>query len=110
MFDVTKFFAVTVDMGPLVILAVLGLVTFLGKLGVTGKAQLVSAMGLGLLFGGGFLIALMGLPATLSGWFAVILCGVTLGLISSGVYETGKGLLAKILARSLGLGETTEKG
>lgn len=109
-FDISQLFPVTADLGPFVVLIVLGLVTLIGKMGVTGRAQLACSMGLGLLIGGAFVIAVMGMPGDFGGWFAVILAGLTLGLIASGVYETGKGLTEKIVERTLGLTKPDSRG
>lgn len=72
---------------PLV-LVVLGLVSWLGKLGVKGKAQLASSMGIGTLLGILYQVSL-GMPAGFSGWFAAVIYGLALGLVGSGIYETG---------------------
>ena len=101
--DISEFFKISAATAPFVILAVLGLVTWFGKLGVTGKWQLVTAMVLGLIFGGGLLVAIMGLPIAFSGWFAIILYGTLLGLFASGIYDTGKKITGQAIERALGM-------
>jgi hypothetical protein len=94
----------------LVVLIVLGLVTFLGKLGVSGKWQLISGMLIGLVFGGAFMTAALGLPSTFAGWFSTICYGLMMGLVASGVYETGKEVVTKIATRVLGLEDPLGRG
>jgi hypothetical protein len=75
---------------PFVTLAVLGMGTLYGKMGLAGKAQLAAAFLTGLLVGGGFQIASVGLPVDFSGWFYVALSAILMGLMPSGVYEAVK--------------------
>ena len=75
---------------PFVTLAVLGLGTFYGKLGLTGRAQLLAAFLTGLVSGGAFQIAAVGMPADFTGWFYVALSAILMGLMPSGVYEALK--------------------
>ena len=75
---------------PFVTLAVLGLGTFYGKLGLAGRIQLAAAFVTGLLIGGGFQIASVGLPVDFTGWFYVTLSAILMGLMPSGVYEAVK--------------------
>ncbi len=79
----------------LVLPIVLGLVTWYGKLGVSGKNQLYSSMATGLLIGG-FVMYVQVSPVTLIQWTAVVLYGLILGLMASGVYDTGKAVALKI--------------
>ena len=104
MFDLTKLFEAIPQNATLVVLVVLGLVTFLGKLGVKGIYQLISSMVLGILFGVGFMIAVLGVPKVFAGWFSLLIYGLMLGLVASGIYETGKELTTKIVARILSAG------
>jgi hypothetical protein len=110
MFDFTKMFQAIPENASIVVLVVLGMVTFLGKLGVKGIAQLVSSMLLGILFGAGFMIAVLGVPTVFAGWFSLLIYGLMLGLVASGIYETGKEITAKVTARILGLSEEKGKG
>jgi Flp pilus assembly pilin Flp len=110
MFDFTVFFEASGKSGPLVVLIVLGLVTYLGKLGVKGRWQLISGMLIGLIFGGAFTIAALGLPSTFSGWFSTVMYGLMLGLVASGIYETGKEVVTKVATRILGYDDPLTKG
>jgi len=104
MFDFTKLFQAIPENATIVVLVVLGLVTFLGKLGVKGIYQLISSMLLGILFGAGFTIAVLGMPKTFAGWFSLLIYGLMLGLVASGIYETVKEITTKILTRALSAG------
>jgi hypothetical protein len=75
---------------PFVTLAVMGLATFYGRLGLSGRAQLAAAFVTGLLTGGAFQIASLGIPTDFTGWFYVALSAVLMGLMPSGVYEAIK--------------------
>lgn len=75
---------------PFVTLAVMGLATLYGKLGLSGRWQLLAAFLTGFLGGGAFHVASVGVPADFSGWFYVALSAVLLGLMPSGVYEAIK--------------------
>lgn len=91
--DFSTFFKAAADNAPWVLFVVLGLVTFYGKVGVSGKAQLFSALGTGLVIGGLFMCASLGFPKDFTGWFEVIIYGLAMGLTAAGVYETGKKLV-----------------
>jgi len=95
MFDFTELFQAIPESAPIVVLVVLGLVTWLGKLGLQGIAQLISSMILGILFGAGFMIAVLGVPTAFAGWFSLLIYGLMLGLVASGIYDTGKKLVIK---------------
>jgi len=75
---------------PFVTLAVFGLATFYGKVGLAGKWQLLAAFLTGLVAGGAFQVASLGVPADFAGWFYVSLTAVLMGLMPSGVYEAVK--------------------
>ena len=79
-------FDVLVNGVPLVAV-VLALVEYLGKLGVSGKAQFVSSLLVGLAFGIGYMISVNGVPVDFAGWFGQGFYGLALGLLASGVYE-----------------------
>lgn len=102
-FDFGKFFAASKENGPMVIAIVLCLVTLLGKFGVSGKAQLGSALGIGLVLGGCFNIAALGVPADFAGWFSTVMYGLMMGLTASLGYDTGKALVTKAVTKSLGI-------
>ena len=98
MFDGSTFFSVSVGGIPL-IFVVLGLVTWLSKMGVSGKWLLVASLLVGLVLGSGYQIS-QAMPWTISeltfgGWFAVMVYGLALGLVASGVYETGVKIAGK---------------
>lgn len=93
--DFSQFFDAAADNAPWVLFVVLGLVTFYGKVGVAGKAQLFSALGTGLVIGSLFMCASLGFPHDFTGWFEVIIYGLAMGLTASGVYEAGKTLITK---------------
>lgn len=80
---------------PLV-LVVIGLVTLIGKLGVTGKAQLATSLVVGMLLGIAYQISLA-MPQDFAGWFGAAIYGLALGLVASGIYEAGKSAVAKAL-------------
>ena len=103
MFDFTKFFEAVEGNAAIVMLIILGLVTVWGKLGLTGKLQLLSSLGTGLVIGSLFMLAALGFPVDFKGWFSVIVYGLGMGLVASGIYETGKELTAKTAAKVLGM-------
>lgn len=110
MFDFSEFFTASVKNAPTVILIVMGLVTLLGKFGVSGKAQLGSAAGIGLVIGGAFNIAALGLPVDYAGWFSTVMYGLMTGLTASLGYEVGKELATKAAAKALGIHDDLSKG
>lgn len=93
--DFTKFFQAVPENALIVIFIVLGLVTLAGKFGLKGPAQLATSMAIGTLFGAGFMIAALGVPGTFAGWFSILVYGLAMGLVASGIYETGKGVINK---------------
>ena len=97
--DFTKFFQAIPENAPIVVLVVLGLVTFFGKLGLKGNGQLIASLSTGTVFGGAFMIAAIGLPTNFGGWFSMVIYGLALGLTASGVYSTGKELITRGLAK-----------
>jgi len=99
MFDLTKFFEASASNAPILVLVVLGLVTLYGKFGLKGKAQLASSLATGVVFGSGFMVAALGFPNTYAGWFSVVIYGLMIGLIATGVYETGKEVITRATTR-----------
>lgn len=73
---------------PLV-LVVLGLVEFIKRFGVEGKALLGVSMGVGLVLGVLYKISLA-LPVTYGEWFIAAIYGIALGLVASGIYDAAK--------------------
>lgn len=94
MFDLKSFLPVALSSAAALLPIVLGIVTYLGNLGVKGKAQLVSSLLSGLILGG-FTLYFQAPPKNGADWFAIILSGLILGLAASGVYDTGKALISK---------------
>ena len=86
-----EYFSALSKNAPFVTLAVLGLGTFYGRLGLAGRAQLAAAFVTGLVAGAAFQIASVGLPTDFTGWFYVGLSAILMGLMPSGVYEAIKG-------------------
>jgi hypothetical protein len=78
-----------------IVLVVLGLVEWVKKLGLEGKAVLVVSMAFGLLFGAGYQFSTNGFPADFSGWFLVVVYGLALGLVASGIYDALKSASTK---------------
>lgn len=72
---------------------VIALVTLLGKLGVSGRWQLASALVVGMLMGVAYQASLADLVLW-TDWFGALVYGLGLGLTATGVYETGKKLSA----------------
>lgn len=68
---------------------VMALVTLWGKLGITGKWQLLSSLVTGAIIGIAYQASIMTL-ATWQDWFGAIVYGLALGLTATGVYETVK--------------------
>ena len=83
--DISQFFNIAVNGIPL-LFVVLGLVEWLKRLGVTGRALLVSSLIIGLLLGGGYQLS-QSIPVDFGGWFAVVIYGLAMGLVASGVYD-----------------------
>lgn len=89
------------------VVAVFVLVWLWGKLGLTGKAQLLSSFATGIVVGVLQQFS-TGLIVGFSGWFQVAIYGIILGGLASGAYETIKGALTKSMLDNLEL-ESTEK-
>jgi hypothetical protein len=96
MFNFADFLKVALPTAVGVLPFVMALVTYWGKLGVQGKAQLVSSMATGLVLGGGVMY-LQTLPHDLTSWASVVIFGLIEGLAASGVYEVGVKATAKAL-------------
>ena len=87
-------FGVYVNGIPL-IFVVLGLITFLGKMGLKGRGKLVGSMVTGVVLGCAYQVASAGVPADFAAGFAMVVYGLALGLVASGIYDTGKELAEK---------------
>ena len=92
MFDVREFLQAAAMNAAILTPLTLAIVTYLGKLGVAGKAQLAASMLVGAALGVSAQIASLGVPQDFAGWFALVLFGLVPGLTASGVYETGSHL------------------
>lgn len=75
--------------GVPLLVVILGVVEFLKKLGVNGKASLAASMILGLALGILYQVSLA-LPADLAGWLGAVIYGLALGLAASGLYDFSK--------------------
>lgn len=95
--DLTSFAKVMVAGVPL-LFVVVGLVEWLKKLGIEGKTLTAASMGIGLLLGGGYMIS-QGFPSGFAAWFAVVVYGLAMGLVASGLYDTAKNILEKIISK-----------
>ena len=74
---------------------ILALVTLYGRFGAEGKLQLGLSVLTGLVLGVAAQIAALGVPVDFAGWFALFIYGLIPGLVASGLYETGKGLVER---------------
>lgn len=104
-YDLSVYIKSAVQGVPL-LFVVMGLVWFWGKLGAVGKAQLFSSMGTGFILGMGYMLAVTRPPigdwwTQYIFWFANAVYGIGLGLIASGFYEIGKGVVTKVVAKLL---------
>lgn len=78
---------------PLV-LVVLGLVEWVKRLGLAGKAVVIVSMAIGLALGLAYQVSIA-VPIDFAGWFGAAVYGIGLGLVASGVYDVGKSILNK---------------
>jgi len=78
---------------PLV-LVVLGLVEWVKRLGLAGKAVVIVSMAIGLALGLAYQVSIA-LPIDFAGWFGAAVYGIGLGLVASGIYDVGKSILNK---------------
>lgn len=101
--DFPAYLKATAETAPTVLAIVLALVRLWGKLGATGKVQLLSSLATGLVIGTGFQIAVLGVPKTYAEWFMAVVYGLGVGALASGVYEVGKELLVKVVSSTLGI-------
>jgi len=78
---------------PLV-LVVLGLVEWVKRLGLAGKAVVIVSMAIGLALGLAYQVSIA-VPIDFAGWFGAAVYGIGLGLVASGIYDVGKSILNK---------------
>ena len=100
MFNLAEFLKAAGVNALFVMPLILGFVTYLGKLGVRGRWQLVASMATGFVLGVAAQVATVGLPVEFSGWFALFLFGFVPGLAASGVYEVGLDIGNKAAVRA----------
>jgi hypothetical protein len=74
----------------------MGLVAWVKKLGLAGNILIVVSMAIGLVFGLGYQAMAGGFPDNFAGWFAYVVYGIGLGIVASGVYDAGKGIVEKL--------------
>ena len=87
-------FGVYVNGIPL-IFVVLGLVTFLGKMGLKGRWKLLGSLLVGSTLGCAYQYATAGMPLDFAAYFSMVIYGLALGLVASGIYDTGKEIAAR---------------
>ena len=90
MFDFGEFSNVSVGGIPLVWIVV-GLVTLCRKLKLSGNNLLIASLAIGFVLGMGYQMSTL-MPQDFAGWFAAAIYSLALGLVASGIYETGKQL------------------
>jgi hypothetical protein len=89
-FDFGAFFSVSIGGIPLIVI-VMGLVTLCRKLKLSGKSLLIASLAIGFVLGMCYQMATL-MPKDFAGWFAAVVYSLALGLVTSGIYETGKQL------------------
>lgn len=76
------------------LLVVLGLVEWVKRLGLSGRPVILVSMGIGLVIGIAYQVSIA-LPTDFAGWFGAAVYGIGLGIVASGIYDTGKSILNK---------------
>ena len=94
-FDITLFLKSAAINTAVLLPFIMAIVTFAGKMGVSGKPQLVTSLVTGFVLGVLVQAATIGWPSDWVGWLALVIYGLVPGLTASGVYETGKELARK---------------
>jgi uncharacterized membrane protein YeaQ/YmgE (transglycosylase-associated protein family) len=89
MFNIIEFLKDAAISFPAVLPIVMAIVTFLGKFGVEGKAQLIASLITGLVLGV-LVMYFTAKPTEIVGWFSMILFGLITGLAASGCYDVLK--------------------
>jgi len=87
-FDFGAFFSVSIGGIPLIVI-VMGLVTLCRKFKLSGRWLLIASLAIGFVLGMGYQISTL-MPQDFAGWFAAAIYSLALGLVASGIYETGK--------------------
>jgi len=92
----------TVQMlGMPLMFVVIGMVTWMRKMGVRGRWLLVSSLVWGVVIGVGYQLAQLGVHLSYGIWFAVVVYGLGLGLLASLFYDMLKGVIERSLGRLL---------
>jgi len=82
-----EYFNAMVNGIPL-LFVVMGLVEYSKRLGLQGRALMVTSLVIGLVLGVGYQVSQVDvLPVTFGPWFAIVVYGLALGLIASQVYD-----------------------
>ena len=95
MFDFAGWLQVALPVGALLSGLNLAAVQGLGRMGLTGKAQLIGAGVTGLALGITGSIAFFGLPTDFQGWFLAVVFGLIVFGGSVGTYEAVKHAAAR---------------
>ncbi|MFN2196239.1 MAG: hypothetical protein ACK2UW_08970 [Anaerolineales bacterium] len=91
-----------------IVFPVIGLVWWYGKaLKLKGSKQYASSLATGTVIGGLYMVTTTRPPAgdwwqVLGYWFGVGMYGLGLGLLASGLYDTGKDLFTRVVSQALG--------
>ena len=107
-FDLIEFLKIAAIIFAPLMAIVFGVVDYIGKLGISGKWQLVSSLLTGLILGSIVMYFTIG-PASAVGWFSVALFGLLVGLAASGCYEGIKTASAKGAGEKIDLDERLPK-
>lgn len=81
--------------GVPLVLVVIGLVEWIKRFGVTGKALNAASMAVGLVLGVAYQVA-QAVPVGFGGWFVAAVYGLALGLVASGIYDAGVSVAKKL--------------
>lgn len=100
MFNLKVFLATAVPTFLVTLPIVMGLVRYWGRLGATGKKQLVASLLTGLVVGG-LIYYFQTPPTSAAEWFAIVLFGLLCGLAASGCYEVLKESNEKALNKAI---------
>jgi hypothetical protein len=88
-------------LGVPIIFVVIGVVTLMRKLGVTGKGLLIASMVWGTGIGVCYQIAVNNIPNNFGGWFGYAIYGMGIGLLASLFYDSLKDMLNRGLEKMI---------
>ncbi len=75
---------------------IIALVTWISQtFNLVGRQSLIASMVTGLVLGVGYQVS-QAMPADFAGWFAALVYGLALGLLASGIYDTGKKIARRV--------------